>query len=164
MHEMGEMKSAQALRVDEVPVQKLRENHETIQKLTSQCREFQEVKSNCSGRLSHVSSQPAMISSSRSLLSYDKRLPLDTWNTTGLQEHVFGNQFSTFDSLRNNHQRIHPFAPQRERGSVSQATGTDEALFTGNDKQNRGTIPMPAFAGRPSTMSSFNACEVSAEF
>ena len=32
MHEMGEMKRAQELRVDEVSVQKLRENHETIQK------------------------------------------------------------------------------------------------------------------------------------
>ena len=30
MHEMGEMKRAQELRVDEVSVQKLRENHETI--------------------------------------------------------------------------------------------------------------------------------------
>ena len=35
MHEMGEMKRAQELRVDEVSVQKLGENHETVQKLTS---------------------------------------------------------------------------------------------------------------------------------
>ena len=35
MHEMGEMKRAQELRVDEVSVQKLRESHETIQRLTS---------------------------------------------------------------------------------------------------------------------------------
>ena len=54
-------------------MQKLRENHETIQKLTSQMQEiqdqmnsmndpgeFQEVESNNSGRLSYVSSQPAM--------------------------------------------------------------------------------------------------------
>ena len=39
-----------------------------------------------------------MIPSSRSMLSRDKRLPLDTWNTSGLQENVFGNLFSTFDS------------------------------------------------------------------
>ena len=31
MHEMGEMKRAQELRVDEFSVQKLRESHETIQ-------------------------------------------------------------------------------------------------------------------------------------
>ena len=42
MHEMGEMKRAQEQRVDEVSVQKSRENHETIQKLTSQLQEMQE--------------------------------------------------------------------------------------------------------------------------
>ena len=34
------------------------------------------------------------------MLSRDKRLPLDTWNQSGLQENVFGTQFSTFDSPR----------------------------------------------------------------
>ena len=97
MHEMGGMKRAQELRVNEISVQKIRENHETIQKLTSQLQEmqeqmnsmndsgeFQEVESNYSGRLSYVSSQRTMIPSSRSMLSRDKRLPLDTWNTSGL--------------------------------------------------------------------------------
>ena len=68
-------------------------------------REFQDIESNHSGRLSCVSSQPVMISSSRSLLSLDKRLPLDTWNQSGLQENVFGNQFSTFESPRDYPQR-----------------------------------------------------------
>ena len=116
---MGEIKRVQKLRVDEVSVQKLRENHETVQKLTSQLQEmqeqinsmsdsgeFQEVESNYSGRLSYVSSQPVMIPSSRSMLSPDKRLPLDTWNTSGLQENVFDDQFSTFDSPRDHPQRI----------------------------------------------------------
>ena len=93
----GEIKRAQEQRVDEVSVQKLRENHETIQQLTSQLQQmqeqmnsvndsgdFQNVESNYSGRLSHVSSQPVVIPSSRSLLSRDKRLPLDTWNQFGL--------------------------------------------------------------------------------
>ena len=79
---------------------------------------------NYSGRLSPVSSEPATIQSSRSMLSRDKRLPLDTWNTSGLQENVLGNQFSTFASPRDHHQGIHPCAPQRERGSVPQATGS----------------------------------------
>ena len=35
VHEMGEMKRVQELRVDEFSVQKLRESHETIQRLTS---------------------------------------------------------------------------------------------------------------------------------
>ena len=71
IHELGEMKRAQELRVDEFSVQKLRESHETIQRLTSEMQEmqeqmhsmsdsgeFQEVESNHSGRLSHVPSQP----------------------------------------------------------------------------------------------------------
>ena len=45
--------------------------------------DFQVVESNYSGRLSYVSSQPATIQSSRSMLSRDKWLPLDTLNTSG---------------------------------------------------------------------------------
>ena len=40
MHEMGEMKRAQELRVDEFSLQKLRESHETRQRLTSQVQEI----------------------------------------------------------------------------------------------------------------------------
>ena len=111
MHEMGEIKRAQEHRIDEVWVQKLPENHETIQQLTSHLQqmqaqmyfmndsgEFKDVESNYSGRLSHVSSQPEMIPSSRSMLRRDKRLLIDTLNTSGLHENVFGNQFSTFFS------------------------------------------------------------------
>ena len=102
MHEMGEIKRAQEQRIDEVSVQKLRENHEKVQQLTSQLQQmqeqmnsmnrsgdFQEAESSYCGRLSQVSSQPKMIPSSRSMLSRDKRLPLDTWNQTGVQENVF---------------------------------------------------------------------------
>ena len=42
VHELGEMKRAQELRVDEFSKQKLRESHETIQRLTSQVQELQE--------------------------------------------------------------------------------------------------------------------------
>ena len=35
MHEMGEMKKAQEVRVDEFSIQNLRESHETIQRLSS---------------------------------------------------------------------------------------------------------------------------------
>ena len=95
---------------------------------------YQEVESNYSWRLSYVSSQPARIPCSLSTLSRDKRFPLDTWNTSGLQENVFGDQFSTFDSPRDHHQGIHPCAPQRERGPVPQATGTG-IPFPRDDKQ-----------------------------
>ena len=63
IHEMGELKRAQELRVDEFSVQNLRESHDTIQKLTSQIQELQErvncmsdsgeiqdIDSNCSGK------------------------------------------------------------------------------------------------------------------
>ena len=42
MHEMGEINRAQEQRIDEVSVQKLRENHETTQQLTSQLQQMQE--------------------------------------------------------------------------------------------------------------------------
>ena len=42
IHEMGEIKRAQELRVEEVSVQKLRENFETTQRLTSQLQQMQE--------------------------------------------------------------------------------------------------------------------------
>ena len=58
MHEMGEMKRGQELRVDEFSVQKLRESHGTMQKLTSQLQEMQEMMNylNDSGELHEVES------------------------------------------------------------------------------------------------------------
>ena len=119
MNELGEMKRVQELRVDEFSLQKLREYYETKQEVTSQLQEIQdqmnfmndsgecqEVESNHSGRLSYVPSVTPGMQSSRSTLSCDKRLPLDTWNTSGLQEDVFGNRFSTV-GLPRNHQGIH---------------------------------------------------------
>ena len=41
MHEMGEMKRAQELRVEEDSLQNSGENHDTIQKLTSQMQDMQ---------------------------------------------------------------------------------------------------------------------------
>ena len=136
-------------------VQKLRENHKTLQQLTSQLQQiqeqmnstndsgdFQDVESNKSGRLSHVSSQPAMIPSSRSMLIRDKRMPLDTWNQSGLQENVFGNQFSMCDSSRNHPRRI-----QSEAGRT-------KTIHTSEDRLNLCTIPMPTSATKPWTTSS----------
>ena len=106
--------------------------------------------------LSHVSSQHAMSPSYRSMLGRDQRLPLDTWETSGLQENVFGNHFSTFGSPGNHSQGIHYGAAhetQRETESVPLAIGIGISLAR-DDEQNRGTIPMPTFARRPSTMGS----------
>ena len=160
IHERREMKRAQELRVDEFSVQKLRESHETIQRLTSQMQEIQEQMNsmNDSEELQEVesnhSSQPAAIPSFRSMLSRDKRLPLDTWNTSGPQENVFGNQCSTFDSSPNHCQGIHHSTTPGVPGSIPVHIGTGTPVARDEDK-NRGTIPMPTFARRPSTMNSF---------
>ena len=111
------------------------------------------MESNYSGRLSHVSSQPVMIPSSNSLLSREKRLPLDTWNPSGLQENVFGNQFSTFASPRDYPQRISPDDVHRNREAVPEA-GRTKTTHTSEDRQHQGTIPMRTFATRPLTTSS----------
>ena len=121
--------------------------------------EFQEVDSNHSGRLSLVPSLPAGIPSSRSVLSRDKRLPIDTWNTSGLQENVFGNQFSTMKSSRNHYQTIHHCVTPRDTGSIPVHLGAATPVARDED-QNRGTIPMPTFARRPSTTSSFFPVDV----
>ena len=42
MHDMGETKRAQELRVDKFSVQKMTESHDTMQRLTSQVQEMQE--------------------------------------------------------------------------------------------------------------------------
>ena len=42
--------------------------------------DFQEKNRITVENISHVPSQPAVILSPRSMLSRDKRLPLDTWN------------------------------------------------------------------------------------
>ena len=70
-----------------------------------------------------------MIPSSRSLLSRDKRLPLDTRNTSVLQENVFGNQFSTFDSPRDYPQKNSVWRRAKKPWS-SAWSRKDEELFT----------------------------------
>ena len=104
---------------------------------TNDSGEFQEVESNHSGRLSYVSSPLAMIPSSRSMLSRDKRLPLDTWNTSGLQENAFGNQFSAFESSSRNS----PFYDTRRDRISSTGHRVGDSFRKRDDKQNQGTIP-----------------------
>ena len=159
------MKRAQEL-LDEFSVQKLRQSHETIQRLTSQLqemqepmnsmndsRELQEVESNHSGRSSYVPSQTAMILSSRSTLSRDKRLPCDTWNLSQPQGNVFSDQFSTFDSSKNHHQGIHHCETPRETGSVP--VQLIQGLLSQEMTIELGAqFPMPTFARWSSTMSS----------
>ena len=78
----------------------------------------------------------------------------DTWNASGPQENVFGNQCSPFDSSPNHCQGIHHSTTPGVPGSIPVHIGTGTPVARDEDK-NRGTIPMPTFARRPSTMNSF---------
>ena len=116
--------------------------------------DFQDVESNYSGRLSHVSSQPAMIPSSRSVLSCDKRLPLDTWNQSGAQENVFLElNFLRLVHLEIFPQRISSENVHKNREAVPEA-GRTEAIHTSEGRLNQGTIPIPTFATKLLTTSS----------
>ena len=122
-------------------VQSLHRSNQEMQEQmnsTNDSGEFEEVDSVFSGLFSHVPSLPAVVPSPRSMLSCDKRLPHDTWNTFGPQEYVFGSQCSTVKKSS-----FHDTRCCRIGSSVAR----DE------DRIN-GTIPMPTFARRPSTMSS----------
>ena len=121
---------------------------------TNDSRKFQEVESNYSGKISHVPSQPARIPSPRSMLSRDKRLPLETWNPSGLQENVFANPRSTLESSQTHYQGIHPFTTPSAVGEVPTliSTGTPVARV---EERIGNTIPMPTCARRPPTMNTF---------
>ena len=89
-----------------------------------------------------------MIPSSRALLNRNKRLPLDTWNQSGVQENVFGNQFSTFGfASRISSENVH-----RNREAIPHHPKVKASLTSG-DGPKYGTIPMPTFASRPLTTS-----------
>ena len=139
--------------------------HEMQEQMNSMndSEEFQEVESNHTEKLYYVPCQPAAIPSSRSMLSRNKRLPLDTWKTCGLQENVFGKQFSTIDASRNHYQRIHHSMTPGASGSVAVHIGTGTPAARDEDL-NRSTIPMPTIARRPSTISSLNPVDILRNF
>ena len=51
-----------------------------------------------------------------------------------------------------------------KRTKISSTGNGDRNLSQRDDKQNRGTIPMPTFAGRPSTMSSLTPVDFFTEY
>ena len=139
--------------------------HEMQEQMNSMndSEEFQEVESNHTEKLYYVPCQPAAIPSSRSMLSRNKRLPLDTWKTCGLQENVFGKQFSTIDASRNHYQRIHHSMTPGASGSVAVHIGTGTPAARDEDL-NRSTIPMPTIARRPSDHKFIKSRGYSSEF
>ena len=103
------------------------------------------------GKFSHVPSQPAGIPSPRSMLSGDKRLPIDTWNLFGSQENVNANPRSMFETP---YQRILHSTTPSATGAVP-VHGSTGTLVARGEGRIGSTITMPTFAGRPSTMNSF---------
>ena len=96
---------------DDFSRQELRESQATIHDLTSQIqelqervnvmndsREFQDVHSVCSGKLSHVPCQPAVVPSLRGMLSRDQSLRPDTWNMYGTSGNVFDSPLAPINS------------------------------------------------------------------
>ena len=115
-------------------------------------KEFQGKESTCIGKLSHVPSQPAVVLSPPAI----RALRFDTWNLSGTQGNFFGqytcsNRFIT-DTLSRNSSLMESKCYRKQReNSVRDSTGRPLAK---SEAQNRGTIPLPSFARRPSTMNS----------
>ena len=106
------------------------------------------------GKVSHVQSQPAVVPSPRSVLSCDKRLQPETWNPSGLQENVFANPRSTLESLQIPYQGTHPFITQNAAGEAPALISIGKLVAREHERRGS-TIPMPTFARRPPTISSF---------
>ena len=177
MHEMGEMKRARELRVEEVSVQKLRENHETILQLTSQMQQvqehmnsmndsgdFQDVESNQSGRFSsHVSSQSLMITECS---LFAPAATKDCRLTHGINLD-YRKTFLEVNFLRLIHpeiilKRIQSDDVQRNREAAPEA-GRTKTIHTSQDRNNQGTIPMPTFSTKAVDYEFYTAGGITAE-
>ena len=109
--------------------------------------EFQQVESNYSGKCSHVPSQPAVIPSPRSMLSRDKRFPLDTWNLFEPHGNVFGNPRPMFESSQTPCQGILHFTTPSATGAVPVLVRTGQAVARGEERIGS-TTTMPMKEGR----------------
>ena len=120
--------------------------------------EFQDVESICSGKLSHVPSQPAIVPSPCGMLSRDQRLRPDTWNLSGTQGNVFGSPLAPIDSSSTPYRGMfHSWNLNATDGAPVQDSAG--GLAAGSEEQIRDTIPTPRFARRPSTMNSLFPAE-----
>ena len=123
-------------------------------------REFQDVESTCSEKLSHVPSQLAVVPSLGGMLSRDQSLRSDTWNLLGTSGNVFDSPRAVIDSSSTPHQGMLHSTNQSATGGISVQRSTGKPVAKG-EEQIGGTVPMPIFARRPSTMNSFSPAEIS---
>ena len=143
------------MRIDEFSRNELRESHATIQELTSQIqglqermncmndsREFQDVESICSGKLSHVPSQPAVVPSPRSLFRHKETFLAS----------MSSDRFITDTLSRNS-----SFHESKCCWWKPKSTGRFVAK---GEEQIGSTVPIPSFARMPSTIVLFLPAEV----
>ena len=117
IHEVGELKRTQEMRMDEFSRNELRESHATIQELTSQVQELQETM-NYFGDSRECQDIESIC---RSLLSRDQSLRSETWNVSGTQGNFLGNRRAVIVSLQIPYQEIlHSTNPSATGGNTVQ--------------------------------------------
>ena len=126
--------------------------------LVNDSREFQDVESICSGKLSHVRNQPAIVPSLCGMLSHDQSLRPDTWNLLGTSGNVFDCPLGPIDSSSTYCRSM------LQSWNLNGADGIPVRSSTGrpvarSEERNRDTIPTLRFARKPSTMNSFLPAE-----
>ena len=166
VHEVGELKRAQEMRIDDFSRNELRESYVTsqIQELqlrmnyTSDSRQLQEKEAICSGKWSHIPSQPAVFPSPRSLLSRDQSLRSDTWNLSVTQGNLCENPRAAIDSSHIPSQGFLHSTNQKATGgnTVQKSTGRRVA----NSEARIGS----EFCKNSSTMNSFSPAGITKEF
>ena len=111
--------------------------------------EFPNAEPICSGKLSHVTSQPAVFPSPCVMLRC---------NLLGTSGNVFGSPRAVIDSSSTPYQgMLHSWNQSATGGNpVRHSTGKPVAR---SEERNRETVPMPRFARKPSTMNSFFPAE-----
>ena len=107
-------------------------------------RKFQAVESICSGGLSHVPSQPAVVPSLRGVLSRNQSLRNDIRNSLATSGDVFVNPSAPVNSVSTSHRVKHPWNLDATfRNPVQSSTGRP---VDRSEEQNRDTIPTLRFA------------------
>ena len=124
---------------------------------TNDSREFQDADSTCSGKLSHVPSQPAIVPSLCGMPRRDQSLRSGTWNLLGTSGNVFDSPRAVIHSSSTLYQGMLHSWNQSAKAETRDGTGK---LVARSEERNRETIPMPSFARRPSTMIFFSPAEV----
>ena len=168
IHELGELKRAQELRVDakierkswhdtethftNTRIARKGELHEWFRRISRGGIELQ-------WKISHVPSQQAVIPSLPSMLSRDRRLPLDTWNLSEPQGNVWGNPRPLFDSSQTLYQGILHATTPSATGAVPVQVSTGQLVARGEERIGS-TTTMPMSERRPSTMNSSLPVEI----